>query len=68
MHTRWYLLPSGARRSTGVDHIQRPLVQGRCVGPTVKPLLWPSSWFRIYDLPCADTSVASQPGLRHCVA
>ena len=51
--TRWYLLPSGARRSTGVDHIHRPLVQGRCVGPTMKPLLWPSSWFRMYDLPWA---------------
>ena len=38
--------------SWGSDHIHNPLVQGRCVGPTTKPL--PDCFsrrLRMYDLP-----------------
>lgn len=44
-------MPSGVVRSMGVDHIQRPLVHGRTLGATWKPVLRPSSWFRMKDLP-----------------
>lgn len=36
--------------------VRVPLVQGRCVGATWKPPLWPSSWLRMNDLPCIEAA------------
>ncbi len=36
-------------------------MQGLWVGPTVKPLLWPRSWFKMKDFPCRTL-----PIFKHC--
>jgi hypothetical protein len=45
--TRWNSLPSGPTRLKGLDHIHRPFVHGLWLCASWKPVLWPSSWFRM---------------------
>jgi hypothetical protein len=46
----------------GCDQIQSPLVQGLWLCASRKPTLWPSSWFKMKDLPVrARPATATTP-------